>query len=118
LIGLGLNFTPWGYGSTPILASVSAFIVAASVVAWYRAHDTPADERFAIVVNFEMDFKGMPIVDRALTIGIVVMLVASVVVPRLAVATPELARGSPNLQSLVREAWQRTIPGTSPSEGC
>ena len=37
-----------------------------------------------------MDFRGMPIVDRALTIGIVVMLVASVVVLAWAVATPRV----------------------------
>ncbi len=90
LIGLALNFTPWGIRLDPILATVSAFIIGVSLVGWYRRIRLPSDERFAIVVNFEMDFRGMPLVDRILTIGIVVMLIASVVVLTWAVATPRV----------------------------
>jgi uncharacterized membrane protein len=90
LIGLALNFTPWGIRLDPILASISVFIVGASMAAWYRRNRLPADEKFAIVVDFQMDFKGMPMVDKLLTIGIVVMLVASVVVLAWAVTTPRV----------------------------
>jgi len=90
LIGLGLNFTPWGIRLDPILASVSAFIFGVSLVAWYRRAKLPSDERFAIVVNLELDFQGMPLVDKILTIGIVVMLVASLVVLAWAVTTPRV----------------------------
>ncbi len=88
LIGLALNFTPFGIRLDPILASVSAFIVVAALVGWYRRLRLPMDERFAIVIDFEMDWKGMPLVDKLLTIGIAVMLVASVVVLAWAVTTP------------------------------
>jgi uncharacterized membrane protein len=88
LIGLALNFTPFGIRLDPILASVSAFIIVAALVGWYRRMRLPMDERFAIVIDFEMDWKGMPLVDRLLTVGIVVMLVASVVVLAWAVTTP------------------------------
>lgn len=88
LIGLALNFTPYGIRLDPILASVSAFIIIAAVVGWYRRMRLPEDERFAIVVDFELDWKGMPLIDKLLTIGIVVMLVASVVVLAWAVTTP------------------------------
>jgi uncharacterized membrane protein len=88
LIGLALNFTPYGIRLDPILASVSAFIIAAAVVGWYRRMRLPEDERFAIVVDFELDWKGMPMIDKLLTIGIVVMLLASVVVLAWAVTTP------------------------------
>ncbi len=90
LIGLGLNFTPWGIRLDPILASVSAFIVGASLVAWYRRMRLPEDERFVIVVDVELDFWKMPLVDKALTIGIAVMLVASVVVLAWAITTPRV----------------------------
>jgi uncharacterized membrane protein len=90
LIGLGLNFTPWGIRLDPILASVSGFIVGASLVAWYRRMRLPEDERFAIVVNVELDFWNMPLVDKVLTIGIAVMLVASVVVLAWAGTTPRV----------------------------
>ena len=88
LIGLGLNFTPFGIRLDPILASVSAFIIGVSLVGWYRRMRLPADERFAIVVDVELDWHGMPLVDKLLTIGIAVMLVASVVVLAWAVTTP------------------------------
>ena len=90
LIGLALNFTPWGIRLDPILASVSGFIIGAALVGWYRRMRLPEDERFAIVVNYEMDFRAMPLVDKILTIGIVVMLVASVVVLAWAVTTPRV----------------------------
>ena len=90
LIGLGLNFTPWGIRLDPILAAVSAFIVGASLVAWYRRSRLPVDERFAIVVDLKFSLAGMPMIDRLLTIGIVVMLVASVVVLAWAVTTPRV----------------------------
>ena len=89
LIGLGLNFTPWGIRLDPILASVSAFIAVASLAAWYRRMRLPVDERFAIVLDVDLSMRGMPVVDKALTVGIVVMLVASVVVLAWAVATPK-----------------------------
>ena len=90
LIGLGLNFTPFGIRLDPILASVSGFIVAASLVGWYRRMRLPADERFAIVIDVKMDWRGMPMVDRLLTVGIAVMLVASVAVLAWAVTTPRV----------------------------
>ncbi|MCJ7562407.1 MAG: DUF1616 domain-containing protein, partial [Thermoplasmata archaeon] len=68
LIGLALNFTPFGIRLDPILASVSAFIIAASLIGWYRRVSIPEDERFAIVVDFEMDWKGMPMVDKMLDV--------------------------------------------------
>jgi len=88
LIGLALNFTPYGIRLDPIMASVSGFILLASAIGWYRRSRLPVDERFAIVVDFKMDFRGMPMVDKLLTIGIVIMLVASVVVLAWAITTP------------------------------
>jgi uncharacterized membrane protein len=52
LIGLALNFTPFGIRLDPILASVSAFIIMAALVGWYRRMRLPMDERFAIVIDF------------------------------------------------------------------
>ena len=48
LIGLVLNFTPWGIRLVPILASVSAFTVVATVVAARRRWDLPEEERFRV----------------------------------------------------------------------
>ena len=90
LIGLGLNFTSWGIRLEPIMASVSAFIIFASIVGWYRRMRLPEDERFAIVIDVKIDWQGMPLVDKLLTIGIVVMLIASVAVLAWAITTPRV----------------------------
>jgi len=90
LIGLALNFTPFGIRLDPILASVSAFIISASLIGWYRRIRLPEDERFAIVIDVEIDWKGMPLIDKLLTVGIAVMLVASVVVLAWAITTPRV----------------------------
>jgi len=90
LIGLALNFTPFGIKLDPILAFVSLFIVLVALVAWYRRMRLPEDERYAIVIDFQLDWHGMPLIDKLLTIGIAVMLIASVSVLAWAIATPRV----------------------------
>ncbi len=111
LIGLGLNFTPWGIRLDPILAAVSAFIIGASLVAWYRRTRLPMDERFAIVVDVNLSLAGMPLVDRILTIGIVVMLVASVAVAAWAVTTPRVGERFTQLALLGPDGKATGYPG-------
>ncbi|WP_415383283.1 DUF1616 domain-containing protein [Halosimplex sp. TS25] len=48
LIGLVLNFTPWGIRLVPILASLSGFSLLAVAVAAYRRWELPAEERFRV----------------------------------------------------------------------
>ena len=111
LIGLGLNFTPWGIRLDPILGAVSAFIVGASLVAWYRRSRLPVDERFAIVIDVKLSLAGMPMIDKILTIGIVVMLVASVVVLAWAVTTPRVGERFTQLALLGPDGKATGYPG-------
>ena len=48
LLGLALNFTPWGIRLVPILVVLSAFTVGATLVAVRRRLDLPAEERFRV----------------------------------------------------------------------
>jgi uncharacterized membrane protein/LysM repeat protein len=50
LIGLALNYSPWGIRLNPILAFVSLFIVMGAGAAMYRRRALPAEEAFAISV--------------------------------------------------------------------
>ena len=110
LIGLGLNFTEWGIRLEPIMASVSAFIIAASAAAWYRRMRLPEDERFAIVIDVKIDWQGMPLIDKLLTVGIVVMLVASVLVLAWAVTTPRVGETFTQLAILGPEGMATDYP--------
>jgi uncharacterized membrane protein len=51
LIGLILNFTPWGIKLYPIVISVTIFILIASAVAWYRQRKLAPDQRFRVVIK-------------------------------------------------------------------
>ncbi|MDQ2052619.1 DUF1616 domain-containing protein [Natronolimnohabitans sp. A-GB9] len=48
LLGLVLNFTPWGIRLVPIMVAVSAFTVVAAAVAVVRRRALPAEERFRV----------------------------------------------------------------------
>nr|WP_303651800.1 DUF1616 domain-containing protein [Halovenus rubra] len=48
LIGLVLNFTPWGIRLVPVLLSVAGFTVVATGLAAVRRQSLPADERFRV----------------------------------------------------------------------
>lgn len=48
LIGLVLNFTPWGLRLVPILVSVGGFTAIATVTAAVRRRSVPPEDRFAV----------------------------------------------------------------------
>ena len=51
LIGLVINYTPWGINLYPIIISVTLFIVITSAVGWYRLWRLPPKERFGVSVG-------------------------------------------------------------------
>lgn len=48
LVGLILNYTPWGIRLESILYSISAFILIMSIIAWFRRKRLIEEERFGI----------------------------------------------------------------------
>ncbi|PKK85271.1 MAG: hypothetical protein CVT48_06175, partial [Thermoplasmata archaeon HGW-Thermoplasmata-1] len=89
LIGLMLNYTPWGIRLTPILVSLlifNALMVAIGLFRWLRL---PADKR--LVIRFEIKKPVMPKskLDAALTVILVIAILASVVTLVYVIATPK-----------------------------
>jgi uncharacterized membrane protein len=84
LIGLALNYTPWGIRLDPILVSLTLFSLAMAAVAWYRRLLLPADERFSVPAremlasarNELFDPEGTPL-DRGLSALLVVSIVVA-----------------------------------------
>ena len=106
LAGLALNYTPFGIRLEPILATLSGFVLIASVVAWRRRAALPEDERFAVDIKIDLSMKGMPMVDRVLTVGIVITLAATLILLAYVVAVPrngesftQLALLGPNMKA-------------------
>ncbi len=91
LIGLGLNYSPWGIRLGPILAFVTLFIVLAAAVAVYRRRLLPADEAFAVVIDVRLPQRSqVRIFDRLFA----ALLVLSLVGLGLVVYSVAASRGS------------------------
>jgi len=78
LIGLILNYTPWGIKLYPILISITIFIIVTSAIGWYRQRKLLAADRFSITLKTSLpDWAGMSQLDRGLSICLVVAIVAA-----------------------------------------
>jgi uncharacterized membrane protein len=94
LIGLVLNFTPWGIRLAPIMISLTAFTVAAAAVAAHRRWELPTEERFRVPYRewygagraelLEPDTR----LDGALNVLLVLSIVLAVGVVGFAVLSP------------------------------
>ena len=78
LLGLVLNYTPFGIRLVPVLLSVFGFIVLIGVVAVFRWFRTPVDERFVLAVNVQLPGYSSR-VDAVLSVVLVMCIVVALV---------------------------------------
>ncbi|MEG3067877.1 MAG: DUF1616 domain-containing protein [Syntrophaceticus schinkii] len=79
LIGLGLNYTPWGIRLTPILLSLIIFILLMGSISFFRRDKLPQDDRFCPTFEFEVPlWQEQPILDRVLSIALVIAILFAV----------------------------------------
>jgi len=91
LLGLGLNYTPWGIRLYPVLITVIAFILAMCIVTWVRRRRLPPDERFAISFEFNtVGWMGSSKLDRALTVILALAILAAVGTLIYVISTPRV----------------------------
>ena len=90
LVGLVLNYTSWGIRLEPVLYSVSAFVLVASIVAWFRRRRLPAPERFRI--EFELKSLGWSgsRLDKGLSVILVISILGTLGVLGYVVASPKV----------------------------
>jgi len=95
LIGLILNYTPWGIRLLPILVSISLFTVSMCLVAVYRrdildaeAFDVPFEKMYLSVLD-ELTTTPQSRLDRILSIILVISILASVLTLVYVVVTPK-----------------------------
>jgi uncharacterized membrane protein len=95
LIGLGLNYTPWGIRLIPILISLSCFTIIMSLVAMYRRERVTGkafEVPFREIINStkaELVSKPDSKLDRILSIILVLSILASVITLAYVVVTPK-----------------------------
>jgi uncharacterized membrane protein len=90
IIGLVLNYTPWGIGPFPILVSIFLFILVTSSTAWYRQRGLPGQERLSFTFEIRLSgWKDMSGLTRTLAIIILVAVLTTIGSLGYAISTPE-----------------------------
>lgn len=122
LIGLVLNFTPWGIRLVPVTIAVSVFTVIAAVVGVFRRLSIPADERFAVPYHrwmtrarsaaFEPETRVDAVLNVALALG--VLLLASSVA--YAVVVPDEGAGFTEFYLLAENESGALVASDYPTE--
>lgn len=91
LIGLILNYTPWGIGLYPIIISLTVFILAVSGIAWYRGKRMAQDERFVVSLDARfLSWKGRGREANLLSVFLIMAVVGAVVALGHVIATPRV----------------------------
>jgi len=90
LVGLMLNYTPWGISLDTVPLSTAIFILAASVVAWYRYRRLNEQERFTIAFNLSLaPWKAQGQANKFLSVILILVIVGSMVTLGYAIAAPK-----------------------------
>jgi uncharacterized membrane protein len=96
LIGLGLNYTPWGIRLTPVVVSLAIFTITMAAAAYWRRMHLPAEERFSIQFRETIstwkgeilaDDKGR--LDKALTVILIITILLSIAALVYVIVTPK-----------------------------
>lgn len=91
LIGLILNYTPWGISPTPFLISIASFIVITSVISLYRRRILPEVWRFEPKLRIRLPrLGGMGKMDKALTLMLALSIIGAIGTLAYVVATPKV----------------------------
>jgi uncharacterized membrane protein len=96
LIGLGLNYTPWGIRLTPVVISLALFTVIMAAAAYLRRTQLPEEDRFSLEFRKHLDALKTELaagdksrLDKALTILLVISIILSVSALIYVIVTPK-----------------------------
>ncbi len=90
LIGLILNYTPWGLTLESTLYSVASFILAMSIIAWVRRKRLEEQERFDIEFQLRLPGLGGDAWDKVLSVVLVVVMLGALGALGYAIAKPKV----------------------------
>ena len=111
LLGLALNYMPYGIRLFPVLITISLFILVMSIIAWLRRRRLPEAERFCI--SFDVDITGWRSFgkqDKALSIILVLFILAAIGTLIYTVANPKVGERFTELYILGLEGKAANYP--------
>lgn len=115
LIGLILNYTPWGIRLYPILISVLLFIVIMAAIAWYRRRRLRPEERFEPQFRIHLSplsrsWTSHGSWDRVLTILLVVAIAGAIGTLAYVITTPKAGERFTEFYTLGMEGKAENYP--------
>jgi uncharacterized membrane protein len=122
LIGLALNFTPFGIRLMPILVSISGFTVVATVVAARRRWELPTDDRFRVPYRGWLAagkselFDPQSTADAALNVLLVVSILLATTSVVYAVAVPQQGEQFTEFYVLTENESDELVAANYPEE--
>jgi uncharacterized membrane protein len=122
LIGLVLNFTPWGIRLAPIMVSVSGFTLVAVAVGAVRRWELPEEERFAVpyrewwAAGREEMLEPDDRADAVLNVVLVLSIVLAVSSVGYAVAVPKQGESFSELYLLTQNETGDLVADDYPTE--
>ena len=77
LLGLALNYTPWGIRLYPIITSLFILTLLLSIASNYRRARLPLDQKFQALNNLKLpNSKAIPRTDKILVTGVLIAIIA------------------------------------------
>ncbi|MCK4677798.1 MAG: DUF1616 domain-containing protein [Bacteroidales bacterium] len=96
LLGLGLNYTPWGIRLIPILVTLVIFTLGMCVITIYRRSELPEEEAFSVPfaalyasLSEEIFTSPQSRLDKMLTVILVLSILVSVIMLVYVIVTPK-----------------------------
>ena len=77
LVGLILNYTPWGIRLESILYAITLFIFITSIVAWLRWKRLTEPQRFSVEVRLQVSGWGLGVGNKVLYVMLVIAILAA-----------------------------------------
>ncbi len=91
LIGLILNYTPWGIKLYPTLISLAILILVFVIAAWYRRQRLAEAERFTVSFHLNLaPWRGQCLVDRILSVILIATILGAAGTLGYVIAAPEI----------------------------
>jgi uncharacterized membrane protein len=110
LIGLILNYTPWGIRLEPILYSVAIFVLIISIIAWLRRGRLTEKERFAVELYLKLPGWGENLWDKVLAVTLVIVILGALGTLGYVIATPEVGEAFTEFYILGQEGKAANYP--------
>ena len=101
LIGLMLNYSPWGIKLYPILISLTIFILVTSIVAWYQRRRLAEVDRFTVSLNLNLaPWRVQSLADKLLSIVLIAAILGATGTLGYVVANPKVGEKFPEFYIL------------------